>query len=97
MPSTTIASKSNHNTEHANSLYAFKKSLCRTGDGRRFFSERGGAAMAVDLRREYVDRREAVEFVATEATDPITGWGYTREQAEQMVDGHDAGKGYREV
>lgn len=96
--SESVAFKSNYNQVGSNDLYAFCRKLYRrTDDGRLYFCEFGGAAISVDTTHHYVDRAEAVDWVATEASDPITGYGYTRAQAEIMVDGGDAGKGYREV
>ncbi len=93
---TTVATKSNHNTEHSNGLYAYSKTLYRQQNGRLFFKATGGAAMAVDASRRYIDKDAAVDWIASEATDPITGYGYTREQANLMVDGKDAGPGHRD-
>lgn len=90
-----IATRSNHNTEHATSLYARRETLCRTADGRYFVRTSGGPAMA-QIGDRRLTRAEAVEWIAAEARDAVTGYGYTREQAEQMADGIDAGKGYRD-
>lgn len=91
--SVVIASRSNGSdglTRHATTLY-------RHPDGRWYLSETGGQLMSRHYDPQYcTDRAEAVEWVASNARDPITGYGYTREQAELMVDGVDAGKGYRD-
>jgi hypothetical protein len=92
----TIATVSNHNTEGSSSLFAWMDRLVLAKSGKLRMEHVRGAALA---RRsdEWMTREEAVEWVATVATDDVTGYGYTHEQAELMVDGLSAGRGYREL
>lgn len=64
-------------------------------EGKWYLREHGGPAMDVEDNPEWLTRDEAVKWIATTATDSITGYGFSEEQAEVMVDGGDAGKGYR--
>ena len=43
----------------------------------------------------WMDRESAIDWIATNAEDPVTGYGYAREQAERILYGEDAGRGYR--
>lgn len=90
-----IAVRSNHNKVGSDSVYAWVERLYRTHDGRYYTNTMGGAAMRDDERPSFLSRAEAVEWIATEAHDS-TGYGYTRAQAEKMVDGIDAGRGWRD-
>lgn len=63
--------------------------------GKWFTREYGGSEVHVDTNPKWLTREEAIAFIAVDAIDPTTGFGYTDEQAEIMVDGKDAGKGYR--
>ena len=76
-------------------LFWHTTELYRHKGGKWYLREFGGDAMSVDNNPAWITRDEAVEWVATKVTDNITGYGFTREQAELMVDGQDAGKGYR--
>ena len=87
--STEIASAGNG----CNGIHGKTISLCRHKDGRHYLREYGGGAMDIDTHPQWISRDEAVRFVAEACTDCVTGYGYTTEQAEQMVDGIDAGKG----
>ena len=81
----------------ADSVYMHYTSLYRHKSGKWYTIESGGGAVRVDRQPHWMDRAEAVNWIATEARDPVTGYGYSREQAEIMVDGGDADKGYRDI
>ncbi len=80
--------------EYQTDLYWSSWDLIRDGDRYRMENHSGAAIQSEPTH--YLSRDEAISWVAKDARDPITGYGYTREQAEQMVDGIKAGKGYRE-
>jgi hypothetical protein len=91
----TIATASNHNTEGSNSLFAWMDRLSYAGPGKYRMEYVRGAALARQ-KADWLTREEAVDWVATEATDDLTGYGYTREQAERIVDGENLrGQGWR--
>lgn len=91
---TTIASTNIRGAEFTTDIYASWQVLYRTKRGKYIVATEGGAAIGWGMSRN-ITRDEAVTWIATEAQDPVTGYGYTAEQAEIMVDGGDAGKGYR--
>lgn len=94
--STPIASKWN-NREFSTDIYHYRKTLYLHNKSKKlFFFEHGGAAMAVSSEPHWVSREEAIDWIVKFTRDSITGYGYTREQAEIMVDGGDAGRGYRD-
>lgn len=97
LDSSQIIASRDHNKEQMGSLHWLRTELYKTKDGRWFTVETGGAAMQKDRRPLWLDRAEAIDFIFEHARDGITGYGYAREQAEIMVDGGDAGKGYREI
>lgn len=80
--------------EYQSDLYFSSWDLVRYDDRYRMENHSGAAIQSEPAH--YLSRTEAIAWVATDARDPVTGYGYTREQAELMVDGVDAGKGYRE-
>jgi hypothetical protein len=90
-----LATNSNHNEVGSNSLYAWRYDLILAANGKHALTYHCGVAMQCKSPRS-LTRKQAVDWIATEAIDPITGYGYTREQAEIMVDGADAGRGYRD-
>ena len=93
--SKVIASWSN--CHDSGSIHWHKSQVMYYPKSRKWFAiEYGGPAMHVDHTPDWLSRVEAVELIATKALDPITGYGYTIDQAEVMVYGSDAGPGYRD-
>lgn len=76
-------------------IYDLSIELYRHRSGKWFVRHFGGAAMSRGQLR-WIDRAEAVSFIANYCSDPVSGYGFTTEQAEIMVDGGDAGRGQRD-
>lgn len=89
--STVIASQSNRNREgfDGGSLWWKCKELYRHKDGRLFFSETGGAGIRVDRGPRWISEDDAIEWIASEAIDGLTGYGYTREGAIALLQGDE--------
>lgn len=98
--SVLIAGKSNGNEVGVGDFYYHSTDLYRHKPTGKFFTiEHGGACVYTSPYPMWMTREEAVWWIETYAKDPITGYGFTREQAEVMVDGdgrQEAGRGYRE-
>lgn len=55
----------------------------------------GGAAMKINDNLHSISPEEAVDWIATNATDSVTGYGYAREQVFKIIAGIDPGPGYQ--
>jgi len=78
---------------HTTDLGYACESLYRHQDGHHFFRRFAGAALDLDCLPRWVDRAEAVRWTIEQARDPVTGYGYSSDQAEILVDGGEAGEG----
>jgi hypothetical protein len=76
-------------------LYWWSRTLERSNDGRYRLKTRVGAALGRDAV-SYLGRDQAIDWTFDNATDPITGWNYSREQSIVICDGGDPGPGYRD-
>lgn len=94
--STMIARCGNGNQEGCGDLYRHGTTLYRHCQGKFFTTENGGAAVTVRREPKWMTMPEAIEWIATVAIDPVTGYGYSAEQAKIMAHGDNAGPGMRE-
>ena len=88
--SVPIASRSNGNMRHVaedRSLWHCKTLYWHRPTRRFYFREFGGCRMAVNNQPVWTSEADALEWIASEANDPVTDFGYTREQAQAMIAG----------
>ena len=86
--SVPIASRSNGNKRHVTedrSLWHCKTLYWHRPTQRFYFREFGGCRMAVNNQPVWISEADALEWIASEANDPVTDFGYTREQAQAMI------------
>lgn len=89
-----IASTMIRGAEFTSDLYYHRTTLYKHRDGKFFtYDHRGAALASADI--EWLSRDEAIAWLASEASDPVTGYGYTTEQALELIEGRDPGPGYR--
>ena len=93
--STYLAGYGNQNQEPG-TIFTHNTHIMQHRNGRCYTIETGGPAMAVDHTPRWLSREATIELIATRAEDPVTGYGYTTDQAEAMLAGLDAGYGRRE-
>lgn len=91
---TVIASTNIAGGEFVTNIGAHWLTLYRSKNGRYFIAQEYGPG-ANNYGEEYLTDEQAVNWISTVAEDPVTGYGYTPEQAEKMIEGDDAGRGYR--
>ena len=81
--------------EFVTDLHTHWLTLYRSKNGEYFVAQEGGAGVGHHVD-EWLTRDQAIDWIASIAEDSITGYGYSHKQAEIMIDGDDAGPGYRE-
>lgn len=84
------------NGEPQGSLHWHHIDIYRHAGGKYFSLETGGPAMRKDRNPRWLTRDEVIAEIATHVADPVTGYRYSREQANIIVDGGDPGRGYED-
>lgn len=88
--SVAVASCSNGNRRHVTedrSLWHCKTLYWHRPTQRFYFREFGGCRMNVNNQPVWISESDALEWIVSEANDPVTDYRYTREQAEAMIVG----------
>lgn len=92
--SEAIGGWSNGNYETGGSNYRYTVDLYRHRDGKYFLASTGGAAMASG-ETCWISEDAARRFLTAHANDPISGYGYTEAEADDLLAGRGA-KGTRD-
>jgi hypothetical protein len=90
-----VASEAMRGGTYTSDLYWSALTLYQTANGKYYLFLHGGAGVSGGFDRWIDSRDEAAAWIAAHAADAVTGWGYTREQAETILDGGDPGRGLR--